>query len=511
MKYASTAFLVLALGLAADARALCTTCTAVIMPGAPQVHLPLVGWAYGSAGTVTVAEAPEFGTWNAASETYEPSAAFAEIGIDRMTVHQSGTYRTVIFVAAQPAETLDRDTFAGSAGIFEGGAEGAFGATSLYLPIKGDQPGTAQVGGTLGAQVNPPQPGPGGGVRRILEILDFAHVEVDSSSEVSTRLVAVAADGTFDCAPYCRTPGIDIPATAQSYTLTLIVGHDAFEIPAAPAETYTLWLKACGAAITGTCQVVQLAGLEAVPLHGAITLEAGLLEGDTREFGIDIEVLDLWRLEPSPEDLIASTFDDYSYSPFTSNYWADLGADVNGALQGESSLVGMTYGSVATFRDDLPNDVRRVRATFDLDIGSLGLAHSDSVIPFFGQADAGVAGTTKSFDVFLRYLDGVYYIRGRLIRDDATVALTDAIPIAAGTHTVSVHFFAADPSDEDSYGFLRLRVGSAAKDVQLDDLTANNLLRAVDRYSVGASQPTLASNTPTRYLRFDNVTVHFAH
>lgn len=507
MKYASAAFLVLALGLAADVRALCSPCTAVIMPGVPAVQLPLVGWVFGSPGAITVVESPEYGTWNATTETFTPAEDFHRVGIDRIKVQQGSDLRTLILVAAQPTDETARDTFEGSAGVFEGGAGGAFGDTSLQLPEKGDQPGIAQIGGTLGAKVNPPDPIQGG-VRRILDLVEFVHLELDSSSETSTQLVAVAEDEKFDCAPYCRTAGIDIPATEQDYTLTLIVGRDALEVPTAD-DTYTLWFKACGTAIAGTCQVRKLGGLDVVPLYGAIVLEAGLLTGDTRQLTLDIETLDLWRLEPSSEDLADSTFDDYSSSPFTSNYWSDLGADVNLLLQGESNLQGMTYPAVATFRDDLPNDVRRLRATFDLDISQLSLAHADSVIPFFGQADAGVAGTTKSFDVFLRNLDGVYFIRGRLIRDDATVALTEAFPIAAGTHTVTVHFFAADPNLAGSYGFLRLRVGATYKEVQLDGSTANNLARAVDRYSVGASQPTLASNAAVRYLRFDNVTTHF--
>ncbi len=500
MKYAFAALLVLALGLAAEAGAICNpTCTAVIMPNVPELHLPLVGWAYSSSGIMTSVEAPKYGTWDPGTETYVPGADFAHVGIDRMRIKQGAAdYRTVIFVAAQASDEITRDSVGG---IFQGGSNGTYGDIELVLPVKGDQPGTAQVGVKIGASVNPPDP-VNSGVRTLADILDFAHIELDTSSDVP-QLVAVA-DGDV-CSSGCRTAGIQVPTSNEEYVLTLLLGRDGINI--STVDKFTLWFQACGPAIAGGCQVRKLAGLNVVDLDAEIRLQAGLVEGDTRNSGIAIDWMDLWRLIPVAEDFDVSTWDDFANGTLTANYWADLGADLDSA-RGASNLFGMTYPSVTTFRDDLPHNARRLRASFEVDISQLQLDNGESVIVFFGQSDTGVAGTTKSFDVFLKRIDNSIFFRGRLIRDDATVAPTDPIYVTPGTHSIAVHFFAADPSDATSVGFLKLRVDGTYKEVLLTT-TANNELREVDRYSVGVSQPTLNTNNTNRYMYFDNVAVHF--
>ncbi|MEO1086371.1 MAG: hypothetical protein AAFY88_19210, partial [Acidobacteriota bacterium] len=115
-RFVWTASVALAMALAATpaSASLCgDVCEVSIRPGVLEVDLPLDGWVYDSAPTktVTVIEAPRFGTWN--NEVYTPNNDFWRAGGDRLLLEidssRSGdvTRHTIVFKVADDVYRID--------------------------------------------------------------------------------------------------------------------------------------------------------------------------------------------------------------------------------------------------------------------------------------------------------------------------------------------------------------------------------------------------------------------
>ena len=505
MKYVAFTFLVsaLTLGPRLEAQTHCPaqTCQALIMPIAQAAHLPLEGWLYpvGQTQTVTVVEAPRFGTWNAAQETYSPTATFRSAGIDRMVLQLAGEPgpRTVVFSAAQP-QVIGTSRNVAVRALNPGEIE------TLGGPEDPNTGGTSGIGG--GVAVNPNPPGGGGtlpaeGFRSTLFTLGtFARIDMVMPPATSyiyyEAVVTNSALGCSNCVlPLDRNPG--------EHFLSLELGPDVWALPGVDRFRLTFKVLQNGVLL----RQATLGGLHSVDLGGAFDVQAGLIGGDPMPLQPQISYLTASRLIPGGDDLLAVASAENFPDGARASYWGQQGTVTTTQTSAadwmaEIDLEGMGPSSKSLLLDGRPAGAERFRALFDLDLTDLDLADNDSLVMLTGQGNY-LNGTGKSFDLFLRKQNGSLWLRSRMITAAGVTVSGPLVPLSSGKNSVAVHFGAGSGT-----GTLTLVIGSAVVSVQTG---VDNAGRVVESANIGVASPALAASTKVQQLRFDNVTALAKH
>lgn len=507
MKYVAFTLLVsaLVLGPRLEAQTHCPaqTCQALIMPIAQAAHLPLEGWLYpvGQTQTVTVVEAPRFGTWNAAQETYSPTATFRSAGIDRMVLQLAGEPgpRTVVFSAAQP-QVLSTSRNVAVRVLQPGEIE------TLGGPEDPNTGGTSGIGG--GVAVNPSQPGGGGsmppaeGLRSTLFTLGtFARIDMVTPPAASyVYYEAVVTNPDLGC-PNCALAPLNL--VAGEHFLSLELGPDVGELPVADRFRLTFKVLQDGVILSQA----TLGDLDWVDLGGAFDVNAGLIGGDPMPLQPQISYLNTSRLIPGGDDLLAVASAENFPDGSRASYWGQQGTVTTtqvGAANwmAEVDLEGMGPSSKSLLLDGRPAGAERFRALFDLDLADLDLADNDSLVVLTGQGNY-LNGTGRSFDLFLRKQGGSLWLRSRMITVAGTTVSGPLVPLGSGKNSIAVHYVAGSGD-----GSLTLVVGGAVVSVQTG---VNNAGRVVESANIGVASPVLAAGTKVQRLRFDNVTTLAKH
>lgn len=508
MKYAAFALLVstLAFGPRLEAQTHCPaqTCQALIMPIAEAAHLPLEGWLYpvGQTQTVTVVEAPRFGTWNAAQETYSPTATFRSAGIDRMVLQLAGEPgpRTVVFSAAQPQVISASRNIA--VRVFQPGEIETLGG-----PEDPNTGGTSGMAG--GVAVNPSQPGGGNGTSlpaegfrsTLFNLGTFARIDlVMSPMAGSVYYEVVVTNPGLGCLN-CALAPLDQPSGEQFLYLEL--GPDVWDLPVADRMRLTFKVLQNDVVLSEA----TLGGLDWVDLGGNFNVTAGMIGGDPMPLQPQISYLTASRLIPGGDDLFAVASAENFPDGSRASYWGQQGTVTTtqtGAADwmAEVDLEGMVTSSKSLLLDGRPAGAARFRALFDLDLADLDLADNDSLVVLTGQGNY-LNGTGKSFDLFLRKQNGSLWLRSRMITAAGVTVSGPLVPLGSGENSVAVHYVAGAGT-----GTLTLVIGSAVVSVQTG---VNNAGRVVESANIGVASPVLAAGTKVQRLRFDNVTTLAQH
>lgn len=515
MKRFATAFLSLSLGLAlgagsAEAELCLDVCPAMILPDVPEAVLPLTGWIVPPFGNqqVEILELPQFGTWNPVAETYTPGPNFWNVGIDRMKIRVSGNQagdRTLLFQTVDPVIDSQTQSYAPAITLtYQSGAQGLI--LDTYSRSDGSilTNGVALVGGYVSTSAVPP-PNPVGNVlTHVIQLGDFAHVEmVNSAQGLGFRATVDRAD--LECGIHCVTATLPVIEN-QVYEITLTLGYDTALVPT--ATDLTLRLEVCG---TGgvACQSTDIPGLAQVDLRNIVPLNVGILGGTTAQASITVDHVKLWRAS-LPGDAPLAVSD--SFENGLQSFWGVLGSisAANVLVPGvadtwavEADLRTMDPTTKAWITDARPTGQKRFRMMLDLDLSLLNLGEGEYLLPFHGHGTP-VNGLGKSFDLLVRKLNGVYLMRGRVVTDAAAIVSTVFIPLnAAKTNRIAVDFDA--PIDARSTGSFDISVNGVLYSLRGLD----NDQRHIESVNFGASgfSGSTGAAVQERWLRLDNVTM----
>lgn len=517
MKRLATAFLSLSLGLvfgAASAKAeICLdVCPAMILPDVPKAVLPLTGWIVPVFANqqVEILELPQFGTWDPNAETYTPGPSFWNVGIDRMKIHVSGNQagdRTILFQTVEPV--IDNQTQIYDPAItltYQSGAQGLL--LDSYARADGSilTNGVATVGGYISTTaVPPPHNDPDGtALTAVIELGDFAHVEmVNGAQGLGFRAIVDRAD--LECGLHCGTATLAVTPD-EVYEITLTLGFDTALVPS--ATDLTLRLEVCEPGGVA-CQTTDIPGLAPVDLRNIVALDVGILGGTTAQASLTVDNVKLWRAS-LPGDAPLAVFDGFQTG--LQSFWGVLGSisAANVLMPGvadtwavEADLRSMDPNTKAWISDARPTGQKRFRMMLDLDLSQLNLGESEYLLPFHGHGTP-VNGLGKSFDLFVRKLNGVYLMRGRVVTDAAAVVTTVFIPLSATkTNRIAVDFDA--PIDTSTTGSFDISVNGVLYSLRGID----NDQRHIESVNFGASgfSGSTGAAIQERWLRLDNVTM----
>lgn len=507
MKRTFVAFLSLCLASASVEAQICyDVCPAMILPDVPSAALPLTGWVHTSPGIVVqVIEPPQFGIWKSASETYNPSPQFWDIGVDRMKIRLGGNpqdERTIIFQKGIPYIESEQQVF-NPAVVFT--SQSTAGSVSLgtfnRAPGSILTNGVATVGGYVNASAVPPPLGgnPGGnGVATVLELDDFAHVDLVATAQ-GLAFSATVDLPALECGSTCVTT--PLPAIRDLvYDITLTLGYDSALVPT--ATDLTLRLEICESG-GGACQDTAITGLTAVNLNHLVEWRVGILGGDTEGASLTVSGTKLWRAS-LPGDVPASIHEGFTHGQ--QGFWSLLGpiaatAQTQDSWVAQVNLQTMDANSRAWITDSRPTGQKRLRMLIDLDLSSLNLSESEYLLPFHGQGSQ-LNGAGKSMDLLVRRLNGVYNLRGRVITDAGTIVSTPFIPLSVTkANRLGIHFNST--GDPNEGGTLHLSVDGFIYSLQGID----NDQRHFESLNFGASGYSGAPTFQERLLRFDNLTL----
>lgn len=501
-KLAITIAALLSLASTAQAEICLDVCTARIMPDVPAARMPLAGWVYaaGQNQNITILEAPQFGTWNAATESYVADPLFWGTGIDRMRI-QIGTNpsdtRTLVFLTANPTITRDIRTY---------DPPRVFTAldTAAALSVTGKTNGVATIGGYVNASaVPPPLSGLPGSVTEtvLLQLGEFAHLNLINSNENGPGFTAKVDFAPLNCGSTCETAFLPIPYN-QAHEISLSLGFDSIEVPT--ANTLTLRLEVCQVGGVA-CQTATLPGLWPVNLSNTIALEVGILGGTTTNASQTVHEAVLWQsyVGPSTE---AASFEDFTDGK--ESFWGQQGpisvfptAQMSWAAEVNTTTLDPT--NKGWLLDARPVADKRLRVLLDFDLTSLPLSEGDLFFLVHGQGLV-LNGVGKSLDVLVRKLNGVYILRGRVIDDSGVTLGTPAVTLSTTKiNRVALHFVAGTTPEEKGSLFVAVNgVGQTLGNVDNDQ-------RVLESINFGVSTFTTSGNPgfTDRLLRFDNVTL----
>jgi hypothetical protein len=495
-------------------------CKVVVMPDTARVPLPFADWLYPASeppANIAVVGQPQHGTYS--GETYFPGANFWNMGLDQITVTIDAVPRTIVLVAANPSQTVEKiegfETLSGNQIVTDwdlaggyasvdgnlGGAKalGVTGTASASILIDKDG---APIGTGGGLTIKPPPPcaecpfppvdafkmGPVTG--------DIARLQVRGLDNGTFQVRAVATGALCKDGAVCETAYQSlVPEAVYDAWITVapatLVGPD---------ESFTLRfnLKRKGEPV----QHFELTDLGIpVLVTNQWRVEGGLM-GDSYGRQLVIDDIYSFRQDKSDEDLDLTVGADRFNAAAMDHDWTQLGTV---AITGSSNyvaqvdLVGLTNtaSSRNSLVDYLAINKKRLRVQLNLDVNDLFLVNNDSMVPYISYGNAATGGATRVVDLFVRKLSGVYYVRGRAVNDNGTVTSTDFLPLT-GANRIGLHW-----SSETGGGRLQIAVdGSVGTSVSL-----TNGARTAGNLGFGAHLVNVATPLPAndRLLRIDDI------